>query len=167
MPSYVCLHTCLDSQLFSDSCTHAVFYPPLNPREPASCYDQLLSRLRQRCGFRLPVSEDDWMLLPRTRLLIRRELVLKDALRQARRDRFDPAKLLSVCVDKQALSTGLDMCLGRGSRLWLCLCGVGGMCLSCVSGVLMTSNPVLAYPHIQNPCLHVFTTDLVLVVSLG
>lgn len=40
--------------------------------------------------------EDDWDLTPRTRILVRREGLLEDALSEVRKNRFDPTKLLDV-----------------------------------------------------------------------
>ena len=64
-------------------------------REPAS-YDELLKGLQQKCGFRPALSDEDWLTFPRTKILVRREKLLPDALREARKRRFDPVKLLSV-----------------------------------------------------------------------
>ena len=46
----------------------------------------------------MAASDEDWDTFPRTHILVRREKVLTDALREVRKNRFDPTKLLKVCV---------------------------------------------------------------------
>ena len=46
----------------------------------------------------MAASDEDWDTFPRTRILVRREKVLTDALLEVRKNRFDPTKLLKVCV---------------------------------------------------------------------
>ena len=45
---------------------------------------------------KLAVTDDDWATFPRACIDVRREAVLEDALREARKARFDPTKLLNV-----------------------------------------------------------------------
>ncbi len=50
----------------------------------------LVATLRSRWGVQLPSSDDNWATFPRTHVLVRREKVLEDALREAKKARFDP-----------------------------------------------------------------------------
>ncbi len=43
-------------------------------------------------------SGDNWDTIPRTSILVLREKLLEDALREVRKERFDPTKLLRVMV---------------------------------------------------------------------
>lgn len=72
---------------------------------------ELLSSLQERCGVRVPVSDDDWEVVPRAHILVRREGVLEDALKEARKTRFDPTKILKVSDDmSQSGKCGLQEC---------------------------------------------------------
>lgn len=52
--------------------------------------------LRKQCGLRMPARDEDWAILPRTRILVKRETVLQDALVAVAGENFDPTKLLEV-----------------------------------------------------------------------
>lgn len=55
----------------------------------------LLEALRCSHGVSM-MRDDDWETLPRTSMTIRRERVVEDALQEARKDSFDPAKMLKA-----------------------------------------------------------------------
>ena len=63
--------------------------------EPAGPRD-LVATLRSSCGMQLPSSDDEWVTFPRTSIIVRRKHVLEDALREAKKARFDPNKILNV-----------------------------------------------------------------------
>lgn len=65
--------------------------------EPKTVADIVLS-LQRKCGLRMPVTDEDWIGIPRTPVDIRRSVVVKDAIREARKPRFDATKLLKVSV---------------------------------------------------------------------
>ena len=52
--------------------------------------------MRKQWGVMIPVSEDELATSPRTSVDIRRDRVVEDAIREARKEKFDPTKLLSV-----------------------------------------------------------------------
>lgn len=56
----------------------------------------LIASLQRRCGLQVATRQEDWSVLPRTRLHVRRQAVLQDSMVAARKEDFDPAKLLQV-----------------------------------------------------------------------
>ena len=66
-------------------------------RKPTSFKDVLTS-LQDKHGVKMVSCDEDWNTLPRTNVLVRRGKVLTDALREVRKTRFDPTKLLNVCM---------------------------------------------------------------------
>lgn len=66
-------------------------------RKPTSFKD-VLTTLQDMHGVKMAACDEDWSTFPRTNILIRREKLLPDALREVRKKRFDPTKLLNVCM---------------------------------------------------------------------
>ena len=64
-------------------------------KEPTSLAD-VIRLLQKECGLKIPTSEEEWGEIPRTPIDIRRTMVVKDGLREARKSRFDSTKLLNV-----------------------------------------------------------------------
>ena len=64
-------------------------------REPTS-FGELLAILQRQNDIKVVASDEDWETIPRTHILVRRGKVLEDALREVRKDRFDPTKLINV-----------------------------------------------------------------------
>ena len=64
-------------------------------REPTR-YAELLAILQRPNSIKMVANDEDWDTIPRTHILVRRGKVLEDALREVRKDRFDPTKLLNV-----------------------------------------------------------------------
>ena len=58
----------------------------------------LMDCLEKSAGMILPCndSEYDWNLLPRTEIVIRRECLLEDAIKEGQKKRFNPKKYLKV-----------------------------------------------------------------------
>ena len=56
--------------------------------------------LQKECNLKIPVTEENWTEFPRTPVDIRRSMVVKDGLREARKPRFDPTKLLKVSISQ-------------------------------------------------------------------
>ena len=52
--------------------------------------------MQKQNGMKIPVTEEDWVTFPRTHIIVNRETLLQDALREAKKDRFDPTKVLDV-----------------------------------------------------------------------
>ena len=46
----------------------------------------------------MPTNDEQWSDAPRTIIDVRRDFVLKDAIREAKKKKFDPSKLLRVCL---------------------------------------------------------------------
>ena len=63
--------------------------------EPTTSAD-IIRLLQKECGLKIPASEEEWGEIPRTTIDIRRSMVVKDGLREARKSRFDMTKLLNV-----------------------------------------------------------------------
>ena len=63
-----------------------------SPKEPTSLAD-IIRQLQKECGLKIPMSEE-WGDIPRTPIDIRRTMVVKDGLREAKKSRFDPTKLV-------------------------------------------------------------------------
>ena len=59
------------------------------PEEPKTVADIVLL-LQRKCG----LTEQDWNGIPRTSVDIRRSMVVKDGIREAKKPRFDTTKLL-------------------------------------------------------------------------
>ena len=64
-------------------------------REPTN-FQELLHSLQVQNGFQMATTGEEWASFPRMPIAIRREKVLSDALREAKKPRFNPAKLLKV-----------------------------------------------------------------------
>ena len=62
-------------------------------KEP-ECVGDIVRMLQQNNGFDLPKSDDDWADIPRQTVDIRRDFVVSNALREAKKKRFDSTKLL-------------------------------------------------------------------------
>ena len=59
--------------------------------------------LRQKTNIRIPaVTSEEWEVIPRTSIDVRRDFVVQDGIREARKKRFDPSKLLRVSFSKCA-----------------------------------------------------------------
>ena len=64
-------------------------------REPTS-YAALSAILQRHNSIKIVANDADWDTILRTHMLVRRGKVLEDALREVRKDRFNPTKLLNV-----------------------------------------------------------------------
>ena len=64
-------------------------------RTPETLIDVIL-KLQKECGILIPDSPEDWLNCSRTYIDIRRDKVLEDGIREAKKKRFDPSKLLNV-----------------------------------------------------------------------
>ena len=73
-----------------------------SPKEPTSLAD-IIRQLQKECGLKIPMSEEEWGDIPRTPIDIRRTMVVKDGLREARKARFDPTKLLKVHYSNRSI----------------------------------------------------------------
>lgn len=70
----------------------------LGCREPV-CVRRLLYDLRRQHSFReATTSDDDLDDIPRTHVTVSHESLVDDVMVEARKTRFDPTKLLNVCV---------------------------------------------------------------------
>ena len=63
---------------------------------PLEDLPQLIHALQARCGFKMPISVDDYYEVPRTEIDVRREMVATDGLKAVTKRRFNPAALLKV-----------------------------------------------------------------------
>lgn len=62
-----------------------------------NCLSDIVMILRDKCGLRIPdVTSEDWECIPRTSIDVRRDFVVDDGIREARKKRFDTSKLLKV-----------------------------------------------------------------------
>ena len=66
-------------------------------REP-TCLRDVIFALQRENGVVIPSTDEEWGQTVRTSIDIRRDFVVKDGLREARKARFDPANLLRVCA---------------------------------------------------------------------
>ncbi len=66
-------------------------------REPTTS-KELLATLQKQNGVMIPILDEDWATFPRTHMIVKRETLLEDALREARKSRFDPTKVFNVCA---------------------------------------------------------------------
>ena len=89
-----------------------------------------LDALRNRFGVVMAISDEDWDRLPRTHVTIRRDRVVKDALREARKPRFDPAKLLKVssCTYQRVVTSELHV--GQATP-------IENNCICCIRSTLL------------------------------
>ena len=62
-----------------------------------SCLKDIILSLQKQHRVKLPENDEEWADVARTSICIRRAMVLQDGLKEARKARFDPAKLLKVC----------------------------------------------------------------------
>lgn len=63
--------------------------------EPQTTLD-CVSELRAQMNFTMPSTDEGWMDAEVTEIDVRRDFVLVDALKEGRKKRFDPRKLLKV-----------------------------------------------------------------------
>ena len=61
-----------------------------------STLQEIILELRRDCGIMIPTTDEQWAMCPRTSIDIRRNCLIQDGLREAKKQRFDPAKLLNV-----------------------------------------------------------------------
>ena len=94
---YVIVHPCRSSIIVYLSCAlrmvitgSSVYY-----REPCRILD-CVAKLRAKINFTMPATEEDWINLDRTEIDVRRSHILADALKEGRKRRFDPTKLLKI-----------------------------------------------------------------------
>ena len=64
-------------------------------REPTSLKDAI-SLLQNKCSLMIPKNDREWEGIPRMSIDVQREYVLTDGLREAKKSRFEPMKLLKV-----------------------------------------------------------------------
>lgn len=82
-------------------CTHAVYvcFQHLisqHYRNPTSLQDVII-QLQHKYGLCIPTTDEEWAMCSRMNVDIRRSDVLNDGIREAKKTRFDPTKLLKVC----------------------------------------------------------------------
>jgi len=66
--------------------------------EPTS-FKEVIEEVRKQWCIVMPANEDELATLPRTSVDIRRDKVVENAIREARKAKFDSTKLLSVCLN--------------------------------------------------------------------
>ena len=76
---------------------HYLLYYSASLKIPSSLPD-IIKLLQMECGLKIPTSEEEWREIPRTPIDIRRTMVVKDGLREARKSRFNPTKFLKVAT---------------------------------------------------------------------
>jgi hypothetical protein len=57
---------------------------------------EYIAALQAGLGVKVPSTDEGWETLPRTHITVRRDKLLADAMKEARKARFDPTKLLNV-----------------------------------------------------------------------
>ena len=55
-----------------------------------------IAKLRAQINFTMPATDEDWIEADRAEIDVRRDYVLLDALKEGRKKRFSPEKLLKV-----------------------------------------------------------------------
>ena len=65
-------------------------------------FSDILNSLQKRCGLVIPGEDTDWSGIPRMHIHVRRDKVLQDALKEVKKPRFDPTKLIHVRVHECA-----------------------------------------------------------------
>lgn len=70
---------------------------PINDRDPTNLIELIL-KLQAQCGLSVPTTDEDWAICPRMCIDVRRSKLLADGLREAKKTRFDPTKLLKVVL---------------------------------------------------------------------
>jgi len=66
---------------------------------PTPCtLKQCIEHLRQESGVLIPESDDDWSKQKRTDVVIQRTHIVKDTIKEAKKKRFDPSKLICVRI---------------------------------------------------------------------
>ena len=64
-------------------------------RDPTYLKDVVLL-LQKRNGIKIPETEEEWADASRNNIFIRRSQVLQDGLKEVKKSRFNPTKLLNV-----------------------------------------------------------------------
>ena len=60
--------------------------------------EQCIEYLRHESGVVIPESDEDWVELKRTDVVIRRAHILSDAIKEAKKKKFDPTKFIRVRI---------------------------------------------------------------------
>lgn len=69
--------------------------------------EEVILALQRESGIMIPSTDELWSLSPRTTIDVRRSMILKDGLREGKKARFDPTKLLKVhFVGEEGIDTG-------------------------------------------------------------
>lgn len=87
-------------------------------KEELNSLQDIILVLQNNCGLKMPTTGAEWCDVPRTTFDVRRNFVLNDGLREARKSRFDPTKLLNVHF---AFESGIDTG-GRSREFWRLFC---------------------------------------------
>ena len=59
---------------------------------------ECIEHLRQESKLHVPTDDDDWSAQLRTDIVVRRMHLIKDAVKEAKKTRFDPSKLICVSI---------------------------------------------------------------------
>ena len=88
-------------------------------RDP-TCLKDVVLLLQKQNGIKIPETDEEWAEASRNSICIRRSLVLQDGLKEVNKSRFDPTKLLNVCVHEI-----LNCSCLQGHPKCFCYCGRG------------------------------------------
>ena len=66
-----------------------------NCRNLSSLFD-VVGGIQRKYGVAIPKTDEEWAICPRLTIDVRRDKVLEDAIREARKDRFRSSTLLKV-----------------------------------------------------------------------
>ena len=67
--------------------------------------------LQEKIDLKVPTTMEEWLDVPRCEIDVRRSFVVEDAIREGRKQRFDPTKLIKV---NQVFSDGYLQDIGMG-----------------------------------------------------
>ncbi len=66
-----------------------------------NCLSHIVLALRTKCGIHIPdVNSEDWEVVSRTSIDVRRGFVVEDGIREAKKKRFNTSNLLRVSLRK-------------------------------------------------------------------
>ncbi|XP_065917601.1 uncharacterized protein [Dysidea avara] len=92
--------------------------PPKNSKSnKLSSLQECIENLRQENGIVIPTTDHDWFEIDRADIMVRRSELVKDAVKEGRKKRFSPSKLINVTfVGEPAVDTG-----GPSREFWYLL----------------------------------------------
>ena len=71
------------------------FFPHSNK---LSSLQECIENLRQENGIVIPTTDHDWFEIDRADIMVRRSELVKDAVKEGRKKRFSPSKLINVSI---------------------------------------------------------------------